>query len=72
MKLTVLVKPNAKEDTVQKLSDTEFLIRVKAPARDGKANEAVVNILSEFLNIPKSNIKIISGFKGKRKIVEIK
>jgi len=46
-------------------------VRVAASAFDGKANKAVIEILSEFFNVRKSNIKIIKGEKSRNKIVEI-
>lgn len=40
------------------------LIKVKVTEvpEDGKANKAIIKLFSEKLKIPKSNIKIISGF----------
>ena len=37
----------------------------------GKANKAVINLLSEFLRIPKSTIQIKSGLGKINKIIEI-
>lgn len=71
MRITVKIKPNAKTEIVEKRSDGGFSVRVKAPAREGKANEALVKALSCHFNIPKSRISIISGLGSKNKIVEI-
>lgn len=37
----------------------------------GKANKAVIEQLSEFLDIPKSRIMIVTGHTGRNKIIEI-
>jgi uncharacterized protein (TIGR00251 family) len=72
MKLKITVKPNARRDEVVRNGDGTLLVRVNAPPVEGKANERVIELLSEFLQKPKRSISIISGFKGKNKIVEIK
>ncbi len=71
MKIAVKVKPNAKAVSVEKTGERDFTVRVKAPAKEGKANEAVVEALSGYFDIPKSRISISVGHGGKNKIVEI-
>ena len=71
MKFRIKVKPYAAEDKIQKLPDGSFLVHVKAPPADGKANEKVIEVLSEYFKRPKQNIKIRSGFTGRHKIVEV-
>jgi uncharacterized protein (TIGR00251 family) len=46
-------------------------IRLTAPPVDGAANEALVKFLSDRLDIPKSQIEIVSGHASKNKIVRI-
>ena len=71
MKLRITVKPNARKNEVLRGADGTFVIRVAVPPIEGKANEKVIEILSDYLNIPKRSISIVSGFKGKNKLVEI-
>lgn len=72
MKLFVQIKPNAKQSRITKIDDTHYEVRVKEPAKDGKANLALINLLAKELNIPKIRIKIIKGQKSKLKMLEIK
>ena len=65
------VKPNAKSATITKLSDTEYRVSVHAPAEDGKANRAVIELLAEYFGVPKSAIKIVRGQFARKKWVEI-
>lgn len=37
----------------------------------GKANKAVIELLSEFFDIPKSRIMIVTGHTGRNKIIDI-
>jgi hypothetical protein len=41
------------------------------PPIEGKANEKMIEVLSEYLKKPKKSISILSGFKGRTKIVEV-
>ena len=71
MKITVKVKPNSKTASVEKTEELSYIVRVKAPAKEGKANEAVVEALSEYFDVPKSRISILRGQSGKNKVVDI-
>ena len=71
MKIVVNVKPNSKQDTVEKISESEYVVRVKAPPKEGRANEAVIKLLSGYFKMPRSMINILHGEGGKKKLVEI-
>jgi len=70
-KFLVAVKPNARHIGVEKISESEFRVAVRAPARDGAANRAVIEALAEFLAIPKSSLRIVRGHSSRKKQVEI-
>ncbi|MBL7684728.1 MAG: DUF167 domain-containing protein [Deltaproteobacteria bacterium] len=71
MKIQIIVKPNSKRPKVEKLQDGSYQVCVNAPPVEGRANEAVVEILSEFFQVPKSSVSILKGLRGKNKRVEI-
>ena len=71
MKIFVRVKPRASVSKVKKIGDTHFEVWVKAPAEKGKANKALIKALSKHFNISPSSISILSGFKSRKKVVEI-
>ncbi len=71
MKIFVKVKPNSKEEKIQKLNENEFVLWVKPPAKEGKANAATVELLSEYFGIPKSRVTVIKGHKSKNKIINV-
>lgn len=72
MKIFVKVKPNSKEESVKKLSDTNFEICVKEPPVKGKANAAIIKVLAKRFGVPVSSVNIIIGHTSRQKIVEIK
>lgn len=69
--LNVKVKPNAKKNEVIKKEDV-YIVYVTASPVDGKANEKMLELLSEFFNEPKSKFKILHGLTSKNKIIELK
>lgn len=70
MKITVRVKPNAKKSGVEKVGE-EYIVSVKAPPIEGRANAELIEVLADYFKVPKSKIRIISGIRSKKKIVEI-
>lgn len=75
--LYIKVKPGSSENKVIKdetdcLSGEYRILFIKTTAMpfDGKANEAVLKILSDYLKIPKTKIKIISGLGSREKKIE--
>lgn len=71
MRIFVKAKPNAKSEEVIKIDDTHFEISVKEPPVRGMANKAIVEALAKYFNCSRDNVKIISGYTSRQKIVEI-
>lgn len=72
MKITVRVKPNAKNNEVKGEDATHYSVSINAPALAGKANEALIKVLSRHFDIAQSRIRIVSGFSSRIKTIEIK
>jgi hypothetical protein len=70
-KISLTVKPQAKFESVIALSADDFLVAVHAPAKDGKANARVIELLAEYFHIAKSNIRIVRGHAARKKLIEI-
>lgn len=72
MRITIRVVPrSSKNQLLGPLPDGSFKVRLTAPPVDGKANEALIKLLSEYFDMPKSKIEIVRGAKGRNKVVEI-
>lgn len=72
MFLTVKMIANSKKPEIIKLAENSYKIRVDATATEGNANSRLIEVLSDYFNIPKSSIKIVKGFKSRSKIVKIR
>ncbi len=72
VKITVRVKAGSKENLVERTGENQYTLRVKEKAIEGRANKAVIDLLSEYFDIPKSCISIVGGFKSRDKLIAIK
>ena len=71
MRLKVKVKAKAKHDCVERSGDGSYKVWVKAAPENGKANRAVIGVLSEYLNISRSKISILTGQTSGDKVIDI-
>jgi len=71
MKIQVKVKPNSKSEGVTQ-EEYNFIVEVKEPPKEGRANQAVTKLLAQHFGVPQSQVRILSGFKSKNKVVEIR
>jgi len=72
MKIFVKAKPNAREEKVEKIDDSNYIVSVKELPIKGRANEAIRNALAVYFKTGSSCVKIVSGFSSRNKIIEIK
>ncbi len=72
MLIKVKVIPQAGKEEIIKKSEDNFEIWVKEKPIQGQANRAVISALAKYLNINRTKIKLIKGFKQRNKVFEIK
>ena len=73
MRVSITVKPNSKKGPlVQQGPLGDLLVYVREPALDGKANAAVIKLLSEHYGVSKSRVVIVKGHTLAHKICEIR
>lgn len=70
-RISVTVKPDSRVAAVTQVSEVEFRVAVREPARDGRANAALVELLARHFGIAKSAITIVRGQASRKKIVEL-
>jgi uncharacterized protein YggU (UPF0235/DUF167 family) len=44
---------------------------VAAPPERGRANEALVALLAEVLEVPTGSVRVVGGGRGRTKVVEV-
>jgi uncharacterized protein (TIGR00251 family) len=70
MNVDIKVIANAKKREIIVVG-SELKVKLTSLPRDGRANEELVEYLSECLHVRKSDIRIIRGEKEKRKVVAL-
>jgi len=71
MTIEVKVKPKSSQEGIKDLGNRKFEVRVNEAPEGGKANERVIELLSEYFKVPKSSIKIKYGQTSKNKVITI-
>lgn len=74
VKVAVRVTPKASRDKIEgpvAMAEGEMVLKVavSAPPEDGKANDAVLRLLSKAWKIPKSHLDVVSGMTSRSKTV---
>jgi len=68
--LNVIVKTNSRTNTIQIVNGI-YNVSVKSKPQDGKANEDLIEVLSEYFSVAKSKVVIKRGLTTQHKSVEI-
>ena len=71
MKLAVRVIPNARRTEFSGRRDGEVVLRLNAPAVEGKANRAAVEFIAKYFGIARSKVTLVNGEKTRHKVFEL-
>lgn len=69
--LAVRVTPSARRDEIGGWYGHALRVRVAAPPERDKANEAVVRLLAQLLEVERGRIRITRGATSRDKLLEI-
>jgi uncharacterized protein len=70
-RLRVRVSPRARSNAVLGRHGEGWKVRVTAAPEGGKANDAVLRLLAERLDLPGKSLTLVSGPSSRDKIVEL-
>jgi uncharacterized protein (TIGR00251 family) len=70
--VSVRVQPRASKDEVAGEMGGALKVRLRAPAVEDRANEALVDFLAEVLKTSRSAVSILSGERSRVKRIEIR
>lgn len=66
----IRVTPHAKQNKVVE-NDGVLRVYTTVAPENGHANNAVVELLAEYFDVPKSRITILKGLTGRNKVVTV-
>lgn len=71
-RLAVRVQPGARRNAlVDRLANGEWKLAVSAPPEDGRANEAVIELLAELLGVKRRQVVVTRGASSRSKTIEV-
>jgi uncharacterized protein len=71
VKITVRVQANARRDELVGIRADVLVVRVAAPALDGRANRALCRLLAKRLGVSTSSVTIARGKRSRDKLVHV-
>jgi uncharacterized protein YggU (UPF0235/DUF167 family) len=69
-RLALRVTPGARSEGIE-IGEGVVLVKVRSKPQDGKANEAVLDLLAEALGVATSRLQLLRGATGRDKLVRI-
>ncbi len=63
--------PGASHSSIVGWLGDSLKVRVSAPPERGKANESVLKLIAQQLDLPSNSICLVSGARSARKTIEI-
>lgn len=75
MKISVHVKPWSRSESIQWVEnlfwEKTLVVKIREKPVDGEANKGLIEALSDFFKVAKSNIHILHGHTSREKVIEI-
>lgn len=71
MKINVKAKPGAREERIDPVGENNFVVAVKEPPVQGRVNIAIMDLLADYFGVPKTSVRLVSGFSSRQKVFEI-
>jgi uncharacterized protein (TIGR00251 family) len=68
MKINIKLHPNSSKEEIIKLKEKDYDVWLKEKPIDGKANSELTKALKKYF---KKDVRIIKGFKSRKKVVEV-
>lgn len=71
MLINIKVKPSSSKQEIQEFGNMRYLVYLKEPPENNRANIELINLLSKHFGTPVSRIKIKAGLNNNEKLIEI-
>jgi len=70
-RISITVSPGAARTELVGKHGNGWKARIAAPPERGRANNALAELLSGALAVPRSSVRVVSGHASKTKVVEV-
>ena len=72
VRFDVRLTPRASRTEIAGVRDGRLLVRVTAPPVDSAANDALVEIVAQALDVPRRAVAIVGGLTSRQKALEVR
>ena len=69
--VSIRVHPGAKRNAIAGIHGGALKVSITAPATDGRANDALIAFIAEWLGIPRARVSLIAGATNRSKTLRI-
>ena len=70
--LPVRAQPRARKNAILGVRQNAIRVAVTAPAEDGRANQAIIKLLSDKLSVPRRQVELLQGTRSRDKVFLIR
>lgn len=70
--LQVQAQPGASKPGIEPYGDDALKVRIAAPAVDGRANQALCELLAQRLQVAPARVEVLRGAASRRKVVAVR
>ena len=70
-RFAVRLTPRSSSNAVDGVLDGALRIRVRAPAVEGAANAALVDLLADLLGVARRDVRIVAGATSRQKLLVV-
>lgn len=71
VRLHLFIQPKSSKNEVVGPHNGELKVKLTAPPIDGRANECLIEFMSDLFDIPKRDIHLVRGDTGRHKVIEL-
>jgi uncharacterized protein (TIGR00251 family) len=71
MRISIRVMPGAAQQRIITKPDSLMRVYLTEKPLNGKANNALIEVLASYFMVSKSRVRIVNGFKSRNKVIEI-
>lgn len=71
VRFAVRLVPRGGVDRIDGIVDGALRVRVAAPPVGGAANEALLRLVADALDLPRSRLQLAAGASSRRKVIQV-
>ena len=72
VQFSAIIHPRSSNNKIIGLHDKFLKIQLTSPPVDGAANKMCIKFLAKILSVSQSQITIVSGLQGRKKVIRVK